>query len=209
MVVTPNPAAMARLQKIHAMAGDLAEHAPDVIAVPEAARSLEQALLGALADCLVTPDGKGSETGSRRRALIMNRFYAVLEVRMAFSKHSTCARRSASRTARSHCCNETLGMGPYRYLKLRQMQLVRRALLRADPRATTVTGIATGHGFWDLGRFAAAYRSGSGSFPPRHCVWAPRQYRSRLTMTISVLLQELRSRVPVLSPMCTAGQREA
>ena len=79
VIVTPNPAAMTRLQKIHAVAGELAEHAPDVIAVPEAARALEQALLSALADCLITPDRKGRRTGSLRRNVIMNRFYAVLE----------------------------------------------------------------------------------------------------------------------------------
>ena len=79
VIVTPNPAAMARLQKIHAAAGELVEHAPDVIAVPEAARGLEQGLLSALADCLITPDRESRTTGSHRRNVIMNRFCAVLE----------------------------------------------------------------------------------------------------------------------------------
>ena len=45
------------------------------------------------------------------------------------------------------------------------MHLVRRALRRADPLATTVTVIATDHGFWDLGRFANAYRNLFGELP--------------------------------------------
>jgi AraC-like DNA-binding protein len=50
-------------------------------------------------------------------------------------------------------------MGPIRYLSLRRMHLVRRALLRADPSTATVTRLATDHGFWELGRFSVAYRA--------------------------------------------------
>ena len=50
-------------------------------------------------------------------------------------------------------------MGPVRYLWLRRMHLVRRALLLATPGASTVTQIAMDHGFWELGRFSTQYRS--------------------------------------------------
>jgi len=45
-------------------------------------------------------------------------------------------------------------MGPIRYLSLRRMHLVRRALLCADPATATVTRLATDHGFWELGRLS-------------------------------------------------------
>ena len=48
LIVTPSPSAMAKLQRLHAAAGQLAEDAPAVIAHPEAARGLEQALIEAL-----------------------------------------------------------------------------------------------------------------------------------------------------------------
>lgn len=67
-IITPDSAAMARLQNIHAAAGELAEHAPDVIAAPEAARGLEQALLAAMAACLIAPDGKSREVSARSAA---------------------------------------------------------------------------------------------------------------------------------------------
>jgi hypothetical protein len=38
------------------------------------------------------------------------------------------------------------------------MHLARRKLMMADPSATTVTEIATEHGFWELGRFSVQYR---------------------------------------------------
>jgi AraC-like DNA-binding protein len=56
-------------------------------------------------------------------------------------------------------------MGPIRYLTLRRMHLVRRALLKADPSKATVTRLATDHGFWELGRFAVAYRRIFGELP--------------------------------------------
>ncbi len=56
-------------------------------------------------------------------------------------------------------------MGPIRYLSLRRMHLVRRALLCADLATATVTRLATDHGFWELGRFSVAYRALFGESP--------------------------------------------
>jgi AraC-like DNA-binding protein len=39
------------------------------------------------------------------------------------------------------------------------MHLARRALRDAHSASTTVTEIATAHGFWELGRFAVEYRA--------------------------------------------------
>jgi AraC-like DNA-binding protein len=43
--------------------------------------------------------------------------------------------------------------------------MVRRALMREDPSTATVTRLATDYGFWELGRFAAAYRQLFGETP--------------------------------------------
>jgi len=56
-------------------------------------------------------------------------------------------------------------MSPHRYLKLRQLHLARHALVLGDPATATVTEIATAHGFWELGRFAVAYRALFGEQP--------------------------------------------
>ena len=56
-------------------------------------------------------------------------------------------------------------MGPVRYLWLRRMHLARAALMKGDPQTTSVTAVAVDHGFWELGRFAVAYRSLFGESP--------------------------------------------
>jgi AraC-like DNA-binding protein len=50
------------------------------------------------------------------------------------------------------------GMGPKAFVKRRRLERVRAELLSADPRATSVTAIATQHAFWHLSQFAADYK---------------------------------------------------
>ena len=76
-----------------------------------------------------------------------------------------CAAIGASERTLRIACEEHLGMGPIRYLTLRRMHLVRRALARTAPSTATVTQVATDHGFWELGRFAVAYREMFGELP--------------------------------------------
>ena len=52
-----------------------------------------------------------------------------------------------------------------RYLTLRRMNFARRALQKADPAVTCVTDVATEFGFWELGRFAVAYKLAFGKSP--------------------------------------------
>lgn len=54
---------------------------------------------------------------------------------------------------------------PKRYMKLWQLHQVRRMLRSGDAGAATVTEVATGNGFFELGRFAGAYKSLFGEAP--------------------------------------------
>src|SRR5271169_4410812 len=79
LIVTPSPAAMAKLQRLHAAAGQLAEDAPAVIVHPEAARGLEQALIEALVGCLGQGEVREDSVAQRQHELIMRRFRRVVE----------------------------------------------------------------------------------------------------------------------------------
>jgi transcriptional regulator GlxA family with amidase domain len=57
------------------------------------------------------------------------------------------------------------GMSPTQYMRSVRLRDVRRALSASQDRRATVTGIATSYGFYELGRFAAAYREAFGEVP--------------------------------------------
>lgn len=160
-ILTPSPSAMARLQRLHAAAGDLAKTSPDIIADPQAARGLEQALIEAMIACLTTRETAEERAAQRRHELIMQRFHRYLAEhpdQPLYIPEICKAIRVAERTLRL-CCQEQLGISPKRFLLMRRMQFARRDLSRADPKTTTVTEVATRYGFWSFGQFAGVYKS--------------------------------------------------
>jgi AraC family transcriptional regulator, ethanolamine operon transcriptional activator len=60
---------------------------------------------------------------------------------------------------------EYFGVGPIRFLKARQLQEVRSALLKAPSPRVTVTDIAARFGVWDFSLFARNYRALYGESP--------------------------------------------
>ena len=154
----PPVAEMSRLLNLHKVVGEFAETGTDLLAQPELARALEQAILHATVMCLSAAPVQMS-WGSLRHAAIIARFEELLAANYDRPLHllEICAAVGASERTLRLSCMEHLGMGPTRYLWLRRMHLVHRALVQAVPRTTTVTEIATANGFWELGRFAVEY----------------------------------------------------
>ncbi|HUB43466.1 MAG TPA: helix-turn-helix domain-containing protein [Acetobacteraceae bacterium] len=166
-VIRPQPNLMSRLRRVHSEIVSLAANTPDILAVPEVEKAVEQALIRAAVACLADTDemDKARVNGAGGRA--MRRFEELLEARPdepLYIPEICAAAGVGERTLRSYC-QEHLGMSPHRYLFLRRMNLARRALVRADAKATTVTGIATQYGFGELGRFAVSYRAMFGESP--------------------------------------------
>jgi len=165
--VTPRPDAMAKLRELHATASHLAEYAPAVIARPEAARGLEQALIEAMVGCLDGGEVHEDTAARRQHALILRRFHRVIEEHSdrALYIPELCRSVGVSERTLRVCCEEQLGMSPKRFLLLRRMSLARRALRETTPLETTVTEIATRYGFWQFGRFAGEYKALFGELP--------------------------------------------
>jgi AraC-like DNA-binding protein len=167
LVATPRVAAMEKLQRLHATAGYLAETSPEIIANPEAARGLEQALVEAAVGCLTEAETAEERSARGRHELVAQRFYRMMEAHPndALYIPQVCkAIGVAERTLRM-CCYDQLGMSPKQFLLVRRMNLVHQALKQAMAIATTVTEAATRYGFYDFGRFAGAYRSLFGELP--------------------------------------------
>ena len=159
-VVRPNAGLMSRLVKQHETVAHIATTMPEILEVPQAARSLEQQLIHVLVRCLSEGLSLQINNGSLRRERIVSRFEEYLEAhpnKPLYLTEICVAVYATERTLRA-ACEEHLGMGPIRFLALRRMHLVRRALVQADEASSTVTRVATDHGFWELGRFSVAYR---------------------------------------------------
>jgi AraC-like DNA-binding protein len=128
-----------------------------------------------------------------RRDRIVARFEEFLEAnpKTPLYLSDVCAALgTVERTFRA-ACEDNLGMGPIRFLALRRMHLVHRALLLADHRSTTVTQVATDHGFWELGRFSVVYHALFGETPAETL----RQQRTKLRST-SIARYPLAGRQP-------------
>ena len=166
-VVRPSEHLTSRLLKLHELAGQIAKATPALLQIPEVTRALENTLVHLMVRCLMEGEFAEMTPGGRRHDAIVARFEEFLEAnagRPIYLAEICAAIGVAERTLRI-CCEQHVGMGPIRYLFLRRMHLVRYALLRADSSKTTVTRIATDHGFWELGRFSVSYRSLFGETP--------------------------------------------
>jgi transcriptional regulator GlxA family with amidase domain len=153
--------------KLHQAGARLAHDRPKVLDLPEVWRALEEQLLHLMVRCLAEGTSAEIKLGDHRHSAAVARFEEFLEAnpnRPIYLTEICAAIGVAERTLRT-ACGEHLGMGPIRFLTLRRMHLVRRALLLAHPSEKTVARIATDQGFWEFGRFSVAYRALFGESP--------------------------------------------
>ena len=117
--------------------------------------------------CIAEPALQTASSAWGKQSVILRRFRAALEENVdqpVYILEICQSMGVAERTLRVHC-RDHLGMSPKQYLLLRRLNLAHRALCAADPSTTTVTEVATRFGFWELGRFAVAYRAWCGESP--------------------------------------------
>jgi transcriptional regulator GlxA family with amidase domain len=140
---------------------------PTFAGFPRARLGIEQDLIHALVTCLIGAKVNEEGAAKRRHALVMIRFEEVLAEHLAGQLHlpELCERVGVSdRTLRSSCV-EFLAISPARYILLRRLRAVHRALRDADPDLANVAELARLHGFTQPGRFAGVYRAAFGESP--------------------------------------------
>jgi AraC-like DNA-binding protein len=166
-IVRPPANVLTRLAALHKHAARLAREDAATFAKPAVIRALEHDLVHAMIACLgagLADDGKALSPNRTKVMARFEDFLAANQYEPVYVAQICAATGVSGRTLRT-CCQEVLGMSPVHYLWLRRMHLARQALLRAEPANTTVTAIATDHGFWELGRFSVEYRALFGESP--------------------------------------------
>jgi transcriptional regulator GlxA family with amidase domain len=102
---------------------------------------------------------------SRRQAVERTEAYLRTHAGTAIPIAELCRIVGLSERSLRNAFYDVRGMGPKRSLLDRRLQDARRALRDAAPNQTTVTAVAVEHGFFELGRFARAYRDMFGEPP--------------------------------------------
>lgn len=166
MFVAP-PAAMNELIGLMSDISGVIQDSPEVFDEPQPARAMSGAVVDKLMACLsqglVKPDG--AALGRHRQ--IIARFERALEERPEemLSLGDICAVVGVAERTLNLACQEFLGESAVRYARNRRLDRVHARLRASDPATTLVTKVAMDHGFWELGRFAQAYRLRFGERP--------------------------------------------
>jgi transcriptional regulator GlxA family with amidase domain len=90
---------------------------------------------------------------------------ALADLDEPFHISALCRALAVSERTLRKAFHRTYGVPPCRRLRMLRLSQARRALLSADGKFATVTGIATSFGFVELGRFSVEYRKTFGESP--------------------------------------------
>jgi AraC-like DNA-binding protein len=160
-------AALARLVGLMRDVARLAEETPWIAEASEPARALAGTIMVALLACLAGGRAVRDRAAPGRHRRIVARLERAMRERPEemLSLPDLCAEVGAAERTLNLACQEFLGEGAMQFARARRLDHVRAALLASDPGATRVTEVAMRFGFWELGRFAAAYRLRFGESP--------------------------------------------
>lgn len=166
-LVTAPAAARDRLIALMHDAAGLAEVQPEVMRQDGPARGLAGSMLDALFACIAQGRMEPDRAAIRRHRHTVALLERLLEERPEhpWSVAELCAAIGVAERTLNLACHEFHGAGPLRVVRDRRLDAVRGALRLADPVATTVAAEAMRFGFWELGRFAGAYRQRFGEAP--------------------------------------------
>lgn len=166
MFVIPRDA-MTRLLQLVTDTARIARDAPWIIEAKEPALALGGTILDALLLGLRGSELRHDRGAPDRHRRIVARFEQALDERPEdmLSLAAICAATGVAERTLNLACQEFLGQSAVSYARGRRLDLVRLTLLSSDPSMTQVTSAAMQYGFWELGRFAGAYRLRFGERP--------------------------------------------
>jgi AraC-like DNA-binding protein len=140
---------------------------PWIIEEPQPAKALSGTILDTLLACLTHSRATPDRAALGRHRQIVARFERAVEEHPEemLSLGDICAAVGVAQRTLNLACEEFLGESAVQYARNRRLDRVHERLLASDPATTLVTGVAMQYGFWELGRFAQAYRHRFGERP--------------------------------------------
>ena len=147
----------------------IATDAPTILHEPAVLRALSGTLIAELTRCLAASRPVPEPVRLHRRRRIITKLIDLMEEQPEemLSMTDVCQALRVPERTLNLLCQEFFGISAMRYVRGRRMDHVRRSILTTDPGRSSVTAIATQFGFWDLGRFAQAYRERYDELPSR------------------------------------------
>jgi AraC family ethanolamine operon transcriptional activator len=133
----------------------------------ESGEAMEEKLLSALDDVLVSPEATKPSPGSfeRHRKLVMRIDDLAHEEPATPLSTKELARSLGASVRTLHTAVQAVhGMGLHRYVRLKRLWLVRHQLSRGLP-GQSVRAAALAYGFWHMGEFAQLYKATFGESP--------------------------------------------
>lgn len=160
-VTRPNPQAVDQFLTLVRQTITASANCSQLESSPAASCAAAKLLKFAAAVVGERPAGKPGHEGrpKRPRQEIIRRSKDLLKEREGepvLVEELAAAAQVCERTLRT-AFNQYFGVGPVRYLQLRQLHQVYRALRAADPEAVSVGEVLVGHGVWEFSRFASRY----------------------------------------------------
>jgi len=145
----------------------LAREKPWIVQTPEPAKALAGTIMEALLACLTLGQPSRDRAAPGRHRQIVARMERALQERPGemLSLPDLCAEVGVAQRTLNLACQEFLGQGAMQYARGRRLDHVHQSLKTSDPATTQVTSVAMRYGFWELGRFAQAYRLRFGERP--------------------------------------------
>jgi len=137
-------------------------------------KALRADLLEAAAQLVTGGDRERRYSAKRQRHHIFCRAMAYAKnLRKPISVPELAAAVGVSRRTLERAFAETLGISPYRFLRLHRLNRLHRELRRAHPGERSVTALLSEWGFSELGRTAVEYRRLFGKSPSATLVERP------------------------------------
>ncbi len=161
-----DPAAIHALRAALQQAFLIAEAAPHVLESHAARRSLEESILAAAISAIDPQAGRAAPEGpmlSHERVVRRAEDTIAEKLETPLYVADLCEAAGVSERTLRNAFQSVYGMSPIRFLQLRRLHQVRRAL--RSGRVGSVTEAALRYGFGNLGRFAVEYRRLFGERP--------------------------------------------